>query len=82
MNYSGSCDSCYAMYDDFDYVCDHWNQEEALLKEFCEIAGADPDECTITKPPDDSRGILIEFGRWLDLEEGDEDEDGGDEDAI
>jgi hypothetical protein len=86
MNYDPAPECCFAMYSDFEYTMNHWDEECELLMRFCRIVYGDEkngknSRFRIEKPENESRGIGIFFEDPLTLqpmpadEEEDEDED-------
>eukprot|EP00008_Paramoeba_atlantica_P009166 CAMPEP_0201481780 /NCGR_PEP_ID=MMETSP0151_2-20130828/6051_1 /ASSEMBLY_ACC=CAM_ASM_000257 /TAXON_ID=200890 /ORGANISM="Paramoeba atlantica, Strain 621/1 / CCAP 1560/9" /LENGTH=137 /DNA_ID=CAMNT_0047864143 /DNA_START=96 /DNA_END=509 /DNA_ORIENTATION=+ len=68
MNYSPRPQICYANYEDFEYLKDHWKEEKDLLAQWCMILGLKEGEFTISQPPSGNVGVKIEFAQPLDLD--------------
>eukprot|EP00039_Didymoeca_costata_P008462 m.112615 g.112615 ORF g.112615 m.112615 type:complete len:184 (+) comp14094_c1_seq4:1006-1557(+) len=78
MNYRPDPESCWAYYQDFDYLTKNWNQERRFCEKFCEILGLSVGEYVIRQPTNSATAVCITFLKPLTLDpfpSRDEDED-------
>jgi hypothetical protein len=69
MNYHPHPSSVYASYESFEYIDAHWDEEKALLVQWCTILGLNADQYVIKRPAGQHQCIEVEFLEPLNLEE-------------
>ncbi len=73
MSYDPNPKDCYAMYEDFEYLMEHWDEELKLLTQFCRIVTGNKQNNSnlgfrIEKPKDVSKAVAIYFDEPLKLD--------------
>lgn len=67
MNFNPLPERCFANYDDFEYLTNHWNEEKILLEKWCSLVGLQIGEFTIIKPLCEKQAVEIKFKKPLNL---------------
>lgn len=71
MNYREHPKTIPIIYDDYNYLIEHWNEECDLIKEWCSTVGANIEK--IEKPLSNDIAIKLSFTKHLNLEKMKED---------
>lgn len=67
MNFTSNPSSCFAYYQNYDYLNQNWEEELEHLKTWCNIIGLEEKDYSIIKPENETKAIKIEFFKNLHL---------------